>query len=43
MTLLIDIIKKLNGTHYLTGKGSKEYLKPELFEREQIEGSLAGF
>lgn len=33
---LVDLTKKVNGTHYLTGLGSKDYLEESLFDKEQI-------
>lgn len=34
--LLIDIVKKVRGTVYLSGTGARDYLQTELFEREGI-------
>jgi hypothetical protein len=35
--LLINIIKKLNGTHYISGVGAKNYLNEESFKESGIE------
>lgn len=35
--LLVDIVKKVDGTIYLTGSGSKDYLQPSCFEHHGLE------
>ena len=34
---LIEAIKKLNGTHYISGPAAKSYLNIEAFEKEEIQ------
>lgn len=34
---LISILKSINATHYLSGQGARDYLKPELFKQKGIE------
>lgn len=41
--LLLDILKKTNGSRYLTGTGSKNYLDFELFREHKIEVVIQEF
>lgn len=34
---IIDLIKSVSGTHYITGTVSLDYLNPEQFKQEQIQ------
>lgn len=35
--LIIDILKKVNASHYLSGVGAKDYFEPESFTSAQLE------
>lgn len=35
--LLVDILKKVGASHYLSGIGAKDYMEPEKFQKENIE------
>jgi hypothetical protein len=40
---IIDIVKALGGTEYISGTGAKNYLKPELIEKEGIKLSFSNY
>lgn len=40
---VVDIVKALDGTRYITGHGALKYLDHELFEREKIEVSYMSY
>ena len=41
--LLINICKRLEATHYLTGTGSRDYLNETLFQENQIQVEWQNF
>jgi hypothetical protein len=40
---LVDLVKAVEGTVYLTGKGSSDYLDVDLFSKENIDVKLQGY